>query len=600
MLAYSKRFRRFVKMIYKASPYLQATESATRIGELYLSIRTYNRLRKMEINNLEQIARTSPKQFLAVEGFGKKCLLEISEILEAFYSSLESRRLAPLANVVELWRPYFPHPERVAVVPYDPNPPDASLAESDDDETLPAPIEAFDPVGHSRAQIRVEDLPISTRARNVLRVSKVRTVNDLAQIDPETLVHTANCGRRTVKELANVVRQYFSSLPGSAMEFYRETRTRWLRHAATAATDAEASPSIFLRTQVRPVMEVIDSTITRLGTRRTAILTKRMGLSRGQSRKTLEAIGREFQLTRERVRQIVETGLKLILRNVKTQCPNVYPSVRKLIRSQGIVSIDAVATAIPDLGTSVLFDSRACVRLLLFANRDEAHPLNLSGNVWSSKEISPTFHKKVLRTALEILNGIPMTSSHVSIEVAKALRQFDDLQIKTIEILLLNSPSKLKIESSGEGELLCPIRQNNSDRRRTFIYSYIKEQGVPVQIREIFSALQDSEPELIPDSPTRKSAISTVASSLERDDRFAWAGLSTWGLREWGYVSRGSSVALAALEVLRASNDPLSASEIGKQLAQLYRVSSAAIYAALRASEGETVERDSEGLWRPL
>jgi Bacterial RNA polymerase, alpha chain C terminal domain/Sigma-70, region 4 len=587
-------------MIYRPSSYLQATESAKGIGELYLSIRTYNRLRKMEIKNLEQIARTSPKQFLAVEGFGKKCLHEISAILEAFYSSLESRRLAPLANIVELWRPYFRHPERVAVVPYDPNPPEPSQLNSDDDPGTLELSEPFDPENNSQSQIRVEDLPISARAGNVLKVCQVRTVHDLAQVDPGTLMDTANCGRRTVKELAGLLKGYFASLPSSAMGFYRDTWARWIRLAPTAASDDKRSLPVLLRAHARPVMEVIESTIERLGTRHAAILTRRMGLSHGQSRKTLDAIGREFQLTRERVRQIVERGLKLVLRNVKTQCPNVYPSVRKFIRAQGVVSIDGVASAIPDLGTSVQFDSRACVRLLLFADQDESHPLNLSGNVWSSKEINPEFNKKVLRTALEILKGIPMTTAHLSVEVAKALRQFDDLQIRSIEALLLNSPNKLRLESTADGAVLCPSHQNNSDRRRSFIYAYIKEQGVPVQIPEIFSALQDSEPELIPDSPSRRSAISAIVNGLERDDRFAWAGSSTWGLREWGYVSVGRSVAAAALEILRASSVPLSTSQIRKELSHLYRISSAAVYAALKSSEGETVERDSQGRWRPF
>ena len=57
---------------------------------------------------------------------------------------------------------------------------------------------------------------------------------------------------------------------------------------------------------------MIESSLATTGERRTSILVKRLGLSQGQSRKTLEAIGREFGLTRERVRQIVDKGLELI------------------------------------------------------------------------------------------------------------------------------------------------------------------------------------------------------------------------------------------------------------------------------------------------
>lgn len=579
---------------------IQARDSAVDIEDLHLSVRTYNRLRKMGVSNLGQIARTTPKELLAIEGFGRKCLHEISEILEKFYSSLELGHLASFANVIELWRPYFSHPERVILVPHDSSPQNPGQLASDGGQAVLEPIRPFDPTRNSQAQIHVEDLPISARARNVLRAAKIRTLNDLAQISPETLIKVGNCGRKTITELATLLKEYFASLPSSAVAFYHGNGARWLRRANPVAPSAEPWLPVFLHPQVQSVVDAIDATLATLTATRSSILAKRMGLSHGQSRKTLEAIGREFHLTRERVRQIVNIGLKLIQRNVRTRCPDVYPEVRRFIRTQGVVSLDDLATAIPNLGSSAQFDSRACVRLLLFAHQDETHPLDPGGNVWCAKEITPEFNQKVINAARAILKGIPMACASVSVEVAKSLRQFDDKQIKVIQKLLLNSRGRFRIERSAECETLHPSRQNSPDRRRAFIYAYIKEQGVPVHIQEIFSAMQDSEPELVPDSPSRKSAISAIRSGLERDDRFAWAGQSTWGLREWGYASRGASVAAAALEVLRSSSLPLSTAQIRKELSHLYRVSSAAVTVALRSSEGVTIERNPQGLWRPI
>jgi Bacterial RNA polymerase, alpha chain C terminal domain len=593
-------FARFFDMTQSVNSSVRAADSTMDIEDLDLSMRAYNCLRRMRINNLEQIARTSPREFLAIEGFGKKCLYEICETLEKFYTSLDLQRLGSFASIVELWRPYFPHPERVPLVSYDPSSPNQGQPASNSDRVALEPIPSFDPTSSSQAQMHVEDLPISRRARNVLRVARIRTVNDLALISPRRVATIENCGRRTITELASLLKEYFASLPSCAAVFYRSTRASWLQYATSAASSDQRWLPIFLHPQMHPVVEVIEATFARLGDRRASILAKRMGLSHGQPRKTLEAIGREFHLTRERVRQIVDIGLRLILRDIKIHCPDVYPGIRNLFRTRGVVSLDDLTTAIPNLGSSVQFDSKACVRLLLFANPCETHPLGLGGNVWGSSEITPEFHKKVLRTARAILNGIPMECAQVSVEVAKSLRQFDDRQIKTIRKLLLNSVGQLRIEPSSKGDILYPPRQSNPDLRRAFVYAYIKEQGVPVHIQEIFSAMQDSEPELIPDSPTRKSAISAIASGLDRDDRFAWAGQSTWGLREWGYVSRGGSVAAAALEILRASSVPLSTAQIRKELSHLYRVSSAGVVAALKASEGVTIERNSQGLWRPI
>ena len=528
------------------------------------------------------------------------CLSELSEALEKFYSRLDVPRLRSFASTIELWRPHFPHPDRVPLVLCDPAASNPDVLAPSDNPAAPGPIQPFEPARHSLARLSVQDLPISARARNVLRVAEIRTVNELAQIRPSALIRVGNCGRRTIVELANLLQEYFASLPSSGIVFYQETRPSWLRAATSSISNERHSHRILFDSQERTVMEVIESVIAKLEPRTVSILTERMGLSSGRSRKTLEAIGREFHLTRERVRQIADKGLQIISRHVRTRLPDLFTEIQQFIGARGVVSLDDVIAIIPNLGTSDPFDSKAGVRVLLLASQDGGRPLDATGNAWCSREITPAFHRQVLKAARRILKGVPMRCVDVSVEVAMSLRQFDDLQMNIIRKLLLNSPSELTVERSPEGDILCPPRQNTSDRRRSFIYAYIKEQGVPVQMQEIFAAIQDSMPELIPDSPTRQSAINTVASGLDRDDRFAWAGSSTWGLREWGYVSRGASVAAAILETLRASGVPLSAAQIRKQLAHLYRVSPAGISVALKSAEGVTIEKNSQSLWRLL
>lgn len=556
----------------------------------------------MKIENLEQAAKTTPREFMAVEGFGKKCLCEVAETLEKFYSALDTRRLAEFADVVELWRPYFTHPDRIPVVPFIPKSPATgySTLEAADDGA-PEEITQFNPTENRHAQILIQDLPISTRARNVLKEARVRTLNDLALTDPNALIRVGNCGRGTIAELAILLRQYFVTLPKSGLAFYGRAGSLWLRRSsAPRFNHRDSVPGILFQPETRSVMTVIEQALAQLGGRAKSITILRMGLVHNQPRRTLEAIGREFHLTRERVRQIVEKSLRQIARSVKTSRPDVYRVVRKLILTDSLVTLDEVIAAVPDLGNSEVYDIKACVRILLAANRAEAHAIDPRGTLWGSSEITRDFMRKVLRTARDLLHGIPSPCEQVGLEVARSLRQFDEGRVRIIQKLLLNAPEQLRVEVGENGTMLYPPRQTDPDRRRAFIYSYIKEQGVPVNIREIFSSLQDSEPELVPDSPSRKSAMNAVSSLMERDDRFAWAGQSTWGLREWGYLSRGRTVAEAALELLRASSAPLSTTEIAKALSHLYRVSAGGVSMALRSSEGVTVRRDPQGRWRPI
>ena len=173
----------------------------------------------------------------------------------------------------------------------------------------------------------------------------------------------------------------------------------------------------------------------------------------------------------------------------------------------------------------------------------------------------------------------------------------EDQDIEIIRKILESPSGLLVVEHSTQGDFLRPPRQNLQERRRSFTYNYIKEQGSPVHIQELFSALQDFEPELIADSPTKYSAIRALSSLLDRDERFAWAGLSTWGLREWGYPAGVTSFRAAAIEFLRGSTQPLSTTEITLMLSRLYRAGRGAVYVALKNVEGASVRRDAAGRW---
>jgi hypothetical protein len=49
--------------------------------------------------------------------------------------------------------------------------------------------------------------------------------------------------------------------------------------------------------------------------------------------------------------------------------------------------------------------------------------------------------------------------------------------------------------------------------------------------------MAELESNLVPASPMRNSAVHSLTSLLERDDRLAWAGPSKGGLREWVSIS---------------------------------------------------------------
>jgi hypothetical protein len=539
---------------------------------------------------------------LKVEGFGRKCLSEVAELLEVFFTTLRPDERGDFAQPIAIWRSHVSRPERIPEI----------LAVKGEGDTN------FDPGSFASAQISIRDLPVSRRAQNVLGGLGLKKLHDLAAMDPSRLRFRYNCGRRTINELEALLRHYFEILPPEGLAFYQRSSPNWIgrlmpleRSLAKDNGEERTNSPVRLHSDIQShestLAEVLSFSLDRLTPRNREILGKRVGLLSGQRGETLEAIGRKFNITRERVRQIAAHSLKQCVKVLKTARPDVYPSMMHVLRNSRIVSLDDLLTNANNAGHSQEYDLRACFRMLLLSAEgdklllsagDAVHRVDDSGQLWStSKEITAEFYKKVLRTAHAVLRGVPMDFRHTCVEIAKQLQQFDDEQIALIRQILRGASRVFKLESSAGGELLHPLNQNVQQKRREFAYGYIKEQAVPVHILELFSAMQDFEPELIPDSPTRRSAIHTVSSLLERDDRFAWAGLSTWGLREWGYPAGVSSVRGAAIELLRASSQPLSTAEIARRLCQLYRVSRAAVDAALKKEAGLSLRRDPEGRW---
>jgi len=567
---------------------------------LDLSQRTYNRLRMLRITTLHQLALTLPRELLRLDGFGKKCLSEVASNLENFFAALPRSVLNRYANTFGHWRPYFSGTQRIL----DP----AELDEAPAKSARPS----VDPRASPQSQIPIASLPLSVRALNCMDRAGVTNVYDLAQRLPTDLLKLGNCGRRSVIEIAKLLEAYFDSMPPESLLFFHKTFSAWRRYFRDQASLNRPAIGLFAKraerdgltdapTHVASVEELLTALMSNLGPKRSAIVSKRMGLSAGNQRRTLASIGREFGLTRERIRQIEKTALKLLGRIVNTARPELYPLITRQVQESGVSSLVEIGRLVPNLCDSGEFDSEASLRMLLAADSGRIRCLDSAGQTWTAEEgITPKFCADVLQAAANILNRTPLRVDDLVVQVATRIRRVEDSETRAIRGILRNSPHLLRIEQRPGQEVAVPLTQNLTDRRREFAYQYVYAQGVPVHISEILEAMQESEPALFPDSPSGKAAVNAMRALLERDDRFAWAGLSTWGLREWGYPRGVTSIGAAALELVRTAGRPLTKAEIVSALRQLYRVHVGSIGVALQSERGKTLNRDTEGRWHPI
>ena len=75
-----------------------------------------------------------------------------------------------------------------------------------------------------------------------------------------------------------------------------------------------------------------------LVTRASDVIMNRFGLTKDGQRKTLEEIGRKYNITRERVRQIEDTALKLIKKSEAYRGEQaIFEELKQLIHSLGSI-----------------------------------------------------------------------------------------------------------------------------------------------------------------------------------------------------------------------------------------------------------------------
>jgi hypothetical protein len=404
-------------------------------------------------------------------------------------------------------------------------------------------------------------------------------------------------------ELTHYIKEYFASLGDTASSLYARTYDSWLRYARKPFVVNLAKPASLedIRDYSPSLPDLIKHFLAQQGSKNGEILVRRFGLAPGTRAQTLAAVGRDFGLTRERIRQIAAKARARFAKLVRRTRPDLTHRLREYLDQVKVATISQISNEIPDFACHGEFVEIACIRLTLEDLSPSVRSLDPAAVLWTSCNwIKPDFYGRVVRTASRVLGGIPVELERLALETARRVGSLEDADIEVIRRIVEATPGVFTVQMSDRATVVLPTRQNLVDLRRAFAYDYIKEQGVPIHLSEIFEAMQEMQPSLIPQPTTPRTALQVIRSSLERDERFAWAGQSTFGLREWGYETGVTSIGGAALQLLRSAGKPLAISELWQALNQLYRINLQSVTAALNAEKGKRVAKDSEGRWVAL
>ena len=247
------------------------------------------------------------------------------------------------------------------------------------------------------------------------------------------------------------------------------------------------------------------------------IIERRFGLSRGfnegePERETLEAIGKSYGISRERVRQIEEEGLSRIKKRMEIETRKPFQYFAKEIKKQG--NLVREETLLKKIGGARF--SNEVFFLLSLAEQFERIPGNKEYQaIWTIDRKSVDFAKKVIKIVIEnlekkrtLLKLRDLCFSNLKIS-PKILANYLDIS----KIVLKNSEGLYGLRNWPE------IRPRGVKDKALLVF---RKEKRPLHFTEVANLIEGS-------------VVATVHNELIKDPRFVLVGRGTYALSEWGY-----------------------------------------------------------------
>ncbi len=301
--------------------------------------------------------------------------------------------------------------------------------------------------------------------------------------------------------------------------------------------------------------QVTKRILSDLSPREHDVITSRFGLTKETERKTLEAIGKKYGITRERVRQIESAALNFIRKSESFKNEkDVFEELKKLMNSLG--AIISEHDFINHLSKDKLVQNNINFYLTLgddfIKHKEDSH----FKTRWSvNSDVSEVVHNSLKKLYENISDEELILESDL---IDRFLDQVKDLseEYKNEEIVRRWLSMSKKLSKNPLGEWGKATSSNIKTRGvKDYAYLMMRKHGSPMHFREVAKAVADTF--------DKKCHVATCHNELIKDPRFVLVGRGIYALSEWGY-KRG--VVRDVIKELIKKNGPMSKDDIIRQV----------------------------------
>jgi hypothetical protein len=302
--------------------------------------------------------------------------------------------------------------------------------------------------------------------------------------------------------------------------------------------------------------EIMEDIFLVLSQKEKDVIVKRFSLD-NKPKMTLERIGQEFSVTRERIRQIEKIALGKLRRTVKsTKLSEISAVAKEIMENKGGVSTEKalVSEILNVIGSSENVDANIIrLSLNITPELEKTDKSNLYNPFWRFENINEATVRQIVTVGVSFLNkkGDTVDNDTIADHVQKALAAKDVMIEKETVVSALEVDKRLKKISGGYG--LMSWRHINPRSIRDKAYIILKEILKPLHFIEIANKISEAGFD--------KKVVTTQAvhNELIRYDQFVLVGRGLYALKEWGF--RKGTVA-DVIEELLDKKSPLSKQDI--------------------------------------
>ncbi len=327
--------------------------------------------------------------------------------------------------------------------------------------------------------------------------------------------------------------------------------------------------------------DVVNILLKNLTSREEDVLRRRHGLL-GKEKETLENIGESYRVTRERIRQIENTGIKKIkkLKEFKHVVSPIENTVQSVLQQHGGVMEEQALMRMLLQSAGETSTNRQNILFIISELLNDTFQIVKQGNdyrqSWKLKHAPLHLLKETMNELYELIekNQQPMQLDQI-IESFKNTEFYqrnqtqltDDVIASYIDINPRIAKNPFDEYGLSKWGSIVPKRMNDK------IYLILKRHGKPLHFTEIAKLINEAK------FDSRKAYPPTVHNELILNEKYVLVGRGIYALKEWGY--KPGVVSNVLEDILKKQGQPMTRDELVKAVLEKRMVKKNTIHLAL-------------------